>query len=120
MITSYRLPVAREVVGGVVDDVVGPETSDQFRVGAAAHRGDLGPQVLGELHGHGAHRAGSPVDQHRLTPSELPQPEEDERRHAAEAQGHGILVAQLLRDPGDGSPFGHGDVLGVAAEVEPA
>src|SRR5689334_2024199 len=114
------LPVAREIFRRVVDDVVGPKTPDQFHVGAAAHGGHLGTEMLGELHGHGAHRTGGPVDQHRLTGGEFPPPEEDQSRHAAEAERHGILVAQALRDLGDRSLFGYGDVLGVAAEVEPA
>src|ERR1035438_7661829 len=36
-----------------------------------------------------------------LIGGEFPQPEEDESRHAAEAECHGILIAQALRDPGD-------------------
>ena len=70
------LPVAGEVLGSVVDDVVGPEAADQFRVGGAAHGGHLGAEVLGELHGHGADRTGGAVDQHRLTGGELAQSEE--------------------------------------------
>ena len=82
----------------VIDDVVGPEALDQFRVGSTAHARHLGTEVLGELHGHGTHRTGGPVDQHRLTLIEVPEPEEDESGHATEAEGHAILVTQALRE----------------------
>ena len=57
------LPVLREVLRRVVDDVVSPETAHRLDVGAAAHRRHLGTAMLGELDGDGADSAGRAVDQ---------------------------------------------------------
>ena len=105
---------------GVVDDVVRSQARDQVRVGATAHGGDLGARVLGELHGHRTDRPGGAVDQHLLAGGELGPLEEVESRRTTEAQRDGVGVAEGVGDRGDRSLLGHGDVLGVAAEVEVA
>ena len=53
-----------EVLGGVVDEVVGSERAQLLEVAAAAHAGHLGPERLRELHGVGADAPGCPIDEH--------------------------------------------------------
>ena len=47
----------REVLGGVVDHVIGAERTDQVGLRPAAHAGDLGAERLRDLHGERAHTA---------------------------------------------------------------
>ena len=60
------LPASREVVLGVVDDVIGTYGSDHLHVAGAAHAGHLGTERPGNLHGEGADAPGSAVDQDLL------------------------------------------------------
>ena len=55
----------------VVDDVVGAERAHQLDVARAAHAGDFGAVVLGDLHGERADAAGRAVDQHLLSRLDL-------------------------------------------------
>jgi len=97
-----------------------PRPRTRSALAGAAHGRDLGAEVLGQLHGHGAHRPRGAVDQHRVTGRKLAQPEEVEGRHPTEAHRHGVLISEALGDRGDRSVLGHRRSLGMAPEVEPA
>ena len=56
------LSALREVLLGVVDDVVGADRADQVDVPGAGDAGHLGTERLGDLHGERAHAARRPVD----------------------------------------------------------
>jgi hypothetical protein len=92
-------PVAGEVVGGEVHDVIGANGADHLQLPGAVHAGDLGTVRLGDLHREGAHAAAGPVDQHRmpgLDRSPAPQAHHREatglrhRGRLLEAQGRGL------------------------------
>src|SRR5204863_343958 len=57
---------AREVLGAVVDDLVGADRADQLDVVRAADPDDLRAVRLRKLHGERADAAGRAVDQHLL------------------------------------------------------
>ncbi len=57
-----RLPVPREVLPLVVDDLVGAERADELDVAAVADGRHVGTEVRCKLHGRGPERAGSAVD----------------------------------------------------------
>jgi hypothetical protein len=59
------------------------------------------------------------IDQRRLTRGELASPKEVESCRAAETECHGILIAQVLGNPGDRSLFVHGHVFGVPPKSNP-
>src|SRR6185437_7166343 len=55
-----------EVLGGVVDHLVGADRGDQAGVARAAYAGDLRAERAGDLHGEGADAARRAVDQDLL------------------------------------------------------
>src|SRR4051794_30640653 len=55
-----------EVVGGVVDEVIGAEGADRVELRGAAHAGDLGSERLGDLDGESSHAARRADDQDLL------------------------------------------------------
>ena len=64
-----RLAVLGEVFLRVVDDSIGSERSDEFDVLGVAHSGDIGAEVLGQLHRGRADGPRGTVDE---DPSPLP------------------------------------------------
>ena len=56
----------REVLPGVVDNLVGADRPDHLEIARAADAGELGAERTGDLHGEGADAAGCAVYQHPL------------------------------------------------------
>ena len=98
----------REVVAGVVEDVVGAERAHQVELGGAGRAGDLRTERLRELYGVRADATGRPGDQHRLTG---PDPA-DVARLQCRRRGHrdhrGPLGREVRRHPGELALVGDG------------
>ena len=98
-----------------------PRSLDQLRVGAAAHAGHLGAEVLGQLHGHRADRTRGAVDQYRTRPAaSFPSRKKCSAVVPPKQRATASWWLRRLGDLGDRTFLGHGDVFGVAAEVETA
>ena len=101
----------------VIDHLVGPERSHEIDVGAAAHRRDVGAEVLCQLHGKHPEAAGGAVDQHPFARLQLCLPEEVERARRAHEHGAGFLERHgggLAREE---PVLGHGRELRVGGEL---
>jgi len=91
-----------EVLLGVVDHPVGPQRPDHLHIGGAAHPGDRGPEVLGQLHRIGAHTPGSAVDQDVLPTLDIGLPEEPQGRDPPGGEpGGGLLEGHVGRLEGE-------------------
>ena len=106
-----------EVVLQVVDDVVGAEGSHELDVPGAADAGDMGAEVLGELHCGGAERARRAVDDDPAPGSRVRQPQRRERLHRAIGHGRCLFEGEARRLERDRPTLAHADVLRVGAEV---
>ena len=108
--------VRREVLGLVVDHVVGADRAHVVGLRGAAHAGHLGAHGLRELHREAADAAGRAVDEQVRPGPELDEPQPLQRRRARDHHGcgvHGVDRGRPRRD----EPLGHGDELGEAALV---
>ena len=109
----------REVLAGVVDDVVGADGADQLHVPGAGHAGDLGTERLGDLHGERAHAARRPVDQDLLSGLDLAVvAKELEGGRGGDADGRRLLEREVGRLP-DELVLGRPRVLGEGAGAPP-
>jgi len=61
------LATAREVIDGVVDDLVCPQRADHIQLGRAVDAGHVRAQCLGDLHGEGTHAPTRTIDEDALT-----------------------------------------------------
>ena len=102
----------------VVDDLVGAERTDELDVVGAADGRDMGAEVLGELHGRRAERAGRAVDD-----DPAPRPDiglAQRRRAPGTAPSQTAAASSKLMPAGlraSAARSRHADVLGVRAEV---
>ncbi len=115
--TSYVSPFLGEVLLLVVDDLVGPERPDDLDVLRVAHGGDVGAEVLGELHRCGADCSGGAVDRDPLPLAQLRLPQARERDDRSIRDGRGLFEAQARRHVRQRTLLPHADVLGVCARA---
>src|SRR5919204_641452 len=110
------LALLREVLAGVVDDVVGADRADQVHVPRAAHAGHVRSERLRKLHREGTDAARRTVDQDLLPGSHLAlvakRLQGDE---AGQGSGRGVLEREvgrlrLQRVGGNGRLLGEGAV----------
>ena len=87
----------REILGGVIDDVMGTERAHQLHVGGAAHPGHVCPEVLGKLHCGGAYSSGRAIDEHFLPALQLSSSQEIQRRCSARGHCGGFIEGQIGR-----------------------
>src|SRR5215204_3978332 len=104
---SYFLPRVREVILGVVDDVLCAQRSDHLHVPRAAHATHLGIEGLGDLYGEGPHASRGADDQDLvpwLDPSLVAQSlqgcgrGQGYGRHLLEREGGWFRCQEILRD----------------------
>ena len=76
-----------EVLRRVIDHVVGPERSNEVFVRAAAHRVNVRPEMLRELHGEHAEAAGGFMDEHPFAGLHVRPAQKVERARSAHEHG---------------------------------
>ena len=109
------LRALREVVLGVVDDVVSPDGADPLHVAAAAHAGHLGAERLGDLDGERAHATRRTIDEDLLARLNLAVVAEKlQRGGGGNAHGRGLLEGDVRWLPNE-MVLGRGHVLGEGA-----
>ncbi len=112
------LAVLGEVFHRVVDDLAGAERSHELEILRAADGGDVGFEVLGQLHPCRTDSTGRTVDEDPLPFPEVRQPEAPERVESSVANRRSFLEAHagwLGRDP---RVRPYADELGMCAEPE--
>src|SRR3989442_5787733 len=113
------LAVLGEVFPRVVDDPVGPERSYELEVLRAAHRGDVGAEILGQLQPCGADGAGRAVDEDRLPPPEICQSQAPQCIESSVANRRRLLEAHTGWLVCDSGALPRADEFGVCPEPEP-
>ena len=113
-----RLAVLREVLLQVVDDLVGAERAHELDVLRVADRGDVGAEVLGELHSRRPDRPGGAVDEDALPfqIAGLSQARERERRSVADRRG--LVEGHARRHVRERAALPDADELGVRARAD--
>ena len=107
------MPAAGYVVlPGVVDDVISTQRAHQLDIPGAAHAGDFGAEVFGELHGKGAHAARCAIDQHfhaGLDPALVAQGLQG--GYSCDGDGGGLFETDIRRLFGQRTRFAHHQLL---------
>ena len=80
----------REVIAGVVDDVIGAEGSNQIDLGGTAHTSDFRTESLGDLNGKRANAARRADDQHLLPRLHVRLADGLQRGTARDGDGRGL------------------------------
>ena len=114
-----RLAVLGEVFLRVVDHPVGSERSHELEVLRAAHRSDVGFEVLGELHPCGADGPGRAVDEDPLALPGICQSQAPQRVESPIADCRSLLEAHTVRLVRDSGALAHADEFRVRPEPEP-
>src|SRR3990172_9793423 len=113
--TSDRRQWANEVFPQVVDHRVGAERPHELEVLRVAHRGDVGAEVLAELHRGGADRAGGAVDEEPLPAADVSQSQAVQGEDRAVANGRRLLERDVARHLRQRGPLPDADELGMCA-----
>ncbi len=110
-----RLAVLREVLSQVVDDDDRAERPHELDGLRAAHRSDVGSEVLGELHCCRANASRRAVDENTASIQRFCLPETGKRERCSVAHGRGLLEREAGRHEREDPALRDGDVLRVCS-----
>ena len=111
-----RLAVLGEVFLLVVDHLVGSDRSDDLEVFRAAHPGDVGAEVLGQLHPGGADGPRRAVHEDSLSLLEICRSQALQSQDRSVADGCGLVEAHTIRHVRQRGRFPHAHELRVRSE----